>query len=115
MTTKEEHESPDKLLRLIVTLDSDNDLTIGFDGFGWHTHGDLLASISGLPETDAVRQFIDGILNGEHVIAVSRVEGIVRDVWPTDDPLGEFTYKPAEETIEFRRWSGEVIPIVAPR
>jgi hypothetical protein len=39
----EEHRSPDGLLRFIVTRDEQGDISLGFDGFVWHTHADVLA------------------------------------------------------------------------
>lgn len=109
MNIIEEHRSADGFLRLIVTRDSDGDVGIGFEGYSWHTHGDILASLSGLPESEAIREFVERVIEGDQIIAVSRVMGEVRDVWPTEDPIGEFKYKPAEETLEFRRWSGESV------
>lgn len=109
MEIVEEHLSPDRLLRLIVTRDDGGDMTIGFDGYSWHTHGDVLASLSGLTEKETVRQFVDRIIGDGQIIVVSRVNGEVRDVWPTDDPKVELHYKPPEESLEFRRWSG--VPI----
>jgi hypothetical protein len=107
----EEHSSPDRFFRLIVMRDDRGATAIGFDGYAWHTHGDILASLSGLPEKEAIRQFVDQIIGDGQIIVVSRVNGEVRDVWPTDDPQREFKYKPPEESLEFRRWSGVLIQI----
>ena len=106
MEILEEHYSPDGFLRLLVTRDDDGDITVGFEGYPWHTHGDILASLSGLPEQEAVREFVDQITGDEEVIVLSRVNGEVRGVWPTDDPNGEVESKLPEEMLEFRRWSG---------
>jgi|SRR6516225_9308247 hypothetical protein len=111
MEIVEEHQSPDGFLRLIVTRENDGDVAIGFDGYAWHTHGDILASLSGLPEEEAIRQFVDQITGDAQIIAVSRVNGQVRDVWPTDDPKADFKYKPPEESLEFRRWSGVTVAV----
>ena len=110
----EEHVSPDHFLRLIVTRDPDGDISIGFDRYMWHTHGDILAATTGLPISEAIRQLVGQITSGDQIIAVSRVGGIVCDVWPTEDPLHEFKYKPPEESIEFRRWSGEIVQVTPP-
>ncbi|MBA3766558.1 MAG: hypothetical protein H0W99_06145 [Acidobacteria bacterium] len=40
------------------------------------------------------------------VIAVSMSEGVVQDVWITDDPASDLRYSPKEEDIRFRYWSG---------
>ena len=42
MAIVERHTSPDGLLELIVDRADDGDWTVGFDGFAWHTHGDIL-------------------------------------------------------------------------
>jgi hypothetical protein len=106
MNVIEQHKSPDQLLSLIVVRDDEGDLSIGFDGYTWHTHGDILASLAGETEENAVRQFIERIISDKQVIAVAKVDGKVCEVWATDDPAGEFKYKPPEESIEFRYWSG---------
>ena len=113
MNIVEEHHSPDGFLRLIITRESDGDFAVGFEGYSWHTHGDILASLSGLPESESIRQFVKRIIRGGQIIVVSRVKGEVRDVWPTDDPSGECKYKSADETLEFRRWSGEPVAVAA--
>lgn len=113
MNIVEEHHSPDGFLRLIVTREGDGDVAVGFDGYSWHTHGDILVSLSGLPEGEAIRQFVERIIRDEQIIVVSRVNGEVREVWPTDDPRGEYKYKPEDESLEFRRWSGESVSVEA--
>ena len=109
MNIVEEHFSPDRLMRLIVVRDDAGDVSIGFDGFGWHTHGDLLAALAGVPEKEAIRQFVDQIVGDHQIIVVSRVNGEVRDIWPTDNAKQELTYKRQEESLEFRRWSGCIV------
>lgn len=114
METIEKHTSPDCFLRLVVLRDTDGDLAIGFEGFAWHTHGDILATLSGLPESQAIQQFIESIVGNKQLIAIARVDGNIRDVWPTDDPLSAFKYKPPEESIEFRLWNGQIVPVAEP-
>ena len=75
MEIVEEHHSPDRLLKLIVTRDETGDFTIGFDGYTWHTHGSILASLSGLPEREAIRKYVDQIIGDSQIIVVSRVKG----------------------------------------
>jgi hypothetical protein len=60
----EQHRSPDSLLTLRIGRYDDGDISIGFDGYSWHTHADILASLSGLGEDEAVRQFVDNLLGG---------------------------------------------------
>jgi hypothetical protein len=105
MKTEAEHISPDGLLRFIVERDN-GDVSLGFAGYGWHTHADLIAASFGMPEREAVSRFVDDLLADRSVIAVSRVGGIIQDVWITDDPTSELRYKPEGEEIEFRYWSG---------
>ena len=56
-----------------------------------------------------MRQFVDALLSGHSVIAVSRLGGEVRDVWVADPPYEADQYTPPEETIEFRRWDGSAV------
>jgi hypothetical protein len=72
--------SDDDLLKLIVCRGDDGDMAIGFEGFPWHTHANILASSSGLSEPDAIRRFIDDVLDDRAIIAVSRVGGVAGDV-----------------------------------
>ena len=37
------HVSPDGTLILLAVWDEEGEVTIGFEGFPWHTHGDILA------------------------------------------------------------------------
>jgi hypothetical protein len=101
----EQYRSPDGLLTLKVCRDEDGDISLGFDGFPWHTHADIEASLSGLGKDEAVRQYVDELLNGRAIIAIARVAGEIRSVWVTDDAEPD-EYKPPEETIEFRHWDG---------
>src|SRR5207302_1007229 len=107
----EEHHSPDRFLRLIVKRDDDGDIAIGFDGYAWHTHGDILAALSGLPEKEAIREFVDRITADEQILMIARVNGEIRGVRPTDDPEEELTCKLPEESLEFRLWSGQTVRI----
>lgn len=70
----EKHASPDGLLTFSVLQypDEENDISIGFENFEWHTHADILASTSGLSEVEAVRQFVDELLNNKTIIAVMK-------------------------------------------
>lgn len=104
----ERHLSPDGLLLLIVERADDGDWSVGFDGYSWHTHGDLLAfEYGGLPDA-AVRAFVNDIITSQRVVVISRLDGTFNDVWITDDPCrDEMKYAEAKETIEKRYWNGE--------
>jgi hypothetical protein len=83
MDILEQHVSPDGLLKFIVCRD-DGDICLGFYGYPWHTHPELLTS-EGVSEESAIQQFVNDLINSRAVIAVSRIAGAVRDVWITDD------------------------------
>jgi hypothetical protein len=48
----QEYSSPDGILTLVVS-DEDGNSAIGFKGFRWHTHGDVLAAT--YPVVDGTR------------------------------------------------------------
>ena len=115
MPIVERHSSPDGLLQLIVDLADDGDWTIGFDGFEWHTHGDLLTWEHGGTPESASRAFVDGILASRLVIVISRVGDAVRDVWITYDPsCDEMRYALPKEMIEKRLWNGQPVAVNPP-
>ena len=109
-----EYVSPDGQLRLLV-LCPDGDWTLGFDGFPWHTHGSILASLSGKDEEVAIGDFVADLTSGRSVIAMKLINGAVADVWVTDDPAddlaGSQKYGPDDETMEFRRWDGSAVRV----
>jgi hypothetical protein len=112
MSIAERHTSPDGLLQLIVDLAVDGDCSVGFDGFEWHAHGDILTiDYGGSPES-AARAFVDDIIASRRVIVISRVDGGIRDAWVTDDPSNdEMKYAYPNETIEKRFWNGTIISV----
>jgi hypothetical protein len=107
----DEHHTPDGRFTLLVKYE-DDDISIGFAGFEWHTHGDLLAGsypfgeVSGLTPETATRRFVEDIVSNRAVIAVIKAEGSIRDVWITDDIEKELRHKRPDEEIEFRYWDG---------
>jgi hypothetical protein len=111
MESREEHLSPDGWLRLVVTREH-GDTTVRFDGFPWHTHGDVLAGRYelagrlGLSPEDATRLFVDELIHGRAVIAFVRVDDVIKDVWVTDDMGTELEYQQDGEELVFRRWDG---------
>ena len=102
----ERHSSPDGLLKLVICCGSDGDVSLGFEGYQWHTHADLLVPAYGTSPKDAVRQLVDDILSGRAIIAVARIDNAVHEVWLTDTPEEDLQNRLPEESVEFRNWSG---------
>lgn len=100
--------SPDGSLRFLVRS-PDGDITMGFEGYPWHTHGDLLLDLSQRDPEAAAAQFVADLVAGRLLIAVASVSGDIRDIWITADPLADLRYCPTEELIEFRLWDGTPI------
>ncbi|WP_165253312.1 hypothetical protein [Paludisphaera soli] len=104
----EEYVGPDGALRFQVTRDPASGETIlGFAGYCWHTHPELLAAGYGLPEPEAVRKSIDDLLADRLVIGIFRQHGEVSDVAIEDDPGHGYEWMEPWESIEYRYWSGK--------
>lgn len=107
-----EYVSPDGKLKFLVTC-PEGDWTLGFDGFPAHTHGSILAGLSGLDEVTAVDRYVADLIGNVSVIALRRVSGVLSDAWITDDPaeevLSQQKYGNPDETVEFRLWNGSVV------
>ena len=103
--TDRTYTSPDGLLRFTVTS-AGEDVILGFDGYPWHTHADLLAAFYGLPDEAAVDRFVGALLDSETVIAILRRDGNISDISVTHDPQADCKYVSANETVEFRYWDG---------
>ena len=100
------HVSPDGLLTFVVATDEAGDVTLGFEGYPWHTHADILAALSGTAPEVAVKRFVAALLGNKAVIAVVTVAGRIGDVWVSDDPPEADTHKLPDEVIELRLWDG---------
>jgi len=59
----DEHRTPDGLTFRVGETE-DGDTCLGFDGYSWHTHGDVVAELSGKPEAAAIRMYVDDLLAG---------------------------------------------------
>jgi hypothetical protein len=99
------YTSPDGALRFRVTKEH-GDITLGFENFLWHTHGDLLAWWYACPEEAAVKRFIEDLVQSRTMIAIARRDGRIVDIRVTDDPQAGLRWKPYGETLEFRYWNG---------
>ncbi len=109
-----EYVSPDGQLRFLVTC-PDGDWAIGFDGFPWHTHGSILAELSGQNEIAAIERFVADLTGNISVIVLTRRSGVLTDVWITDDLAAAVSdckrYGWPDETIEFRLWDGTAVKV----
>jgi len=53
MSSEAEYISPDGLLRFIIEC-REGEVALGFAGYEWHTHANLLAGSTGMDEQEAV-------------------------------------------------------------
>lgn len=115
MPIVERHKSSSELPDLIVEVDGE-DWMVGFDGYAWHTHGDILHAWGYRgPPAEATRQFVDDILASRRQIIVRRTNGKIRDL---DVPVERKVdtrevaddirkYAPPGETAEIWYWNGQ--------
>jgi hypothetical protein len=103
--SEEKYVSPDGTLTFMVVREP-GDISLGFHNATVHTHGDILASLFGLPVEEAVAAFVDAILSNKAVIAICEVDGRHVDTWISDDPDAPDPYRPENETVTFRYWNG---------
>jgi hypothetical protein len=112
MATIERHQSPDRQLTLLVDLTAD-DWTIGFEGYAWHTHGDILSTwgYAGSP-AEATKCFVADMIASRRPIVVRRIHGQVVDCFvPAEFNRAEINadvtkYGVLGETAEARYWDG---------
>jgi len=97
--------SPDGTLTLIVRRYPD-DVVLGFDGTPWHTHGDMLAELSGYPIEEAVSQFLADLQQGRLIIAIAKGKGAILDIYIKDNPEEPDRFKLEDEIIHLRYWDG---------
>jgi hypothetical protein len=109
-----EYVSSDGQLKFLVTC-PEGDWTIGFDGFPWHTHGSILAALSGRDEVSAIQHLIDDLTGNISVIALKKIAGILTEVWISEHPAEDLSackrYGAVDETMEFRLWDGTTVRI----
>lgn len=95
--------SPDGALTFLV-IRKDGEVSLGFDGVPSHTHGDIEAELSGLPEEEAVAQYVARLVSNKSLIAIATVDGKIRDIWVSTIPPEPDEYKPANEIVTYRFW-----------
>ena len=117
MTPQDDYVSPDGILRLVVARDEDGDISLGFAGFAWHVHGELLVAayahddVVGLTPESATRRFVQEVTGNRAIIVMQRVDGVVRDIWVTSDPSRELRCSQPGASLEFRHWDGSGVPV----
>ena len=95
-----QHKTPDGQFTLVVEPAHD---LIGFEDFPWHTHGAFLRSVF---QVGSVAEFLEALFSDRLVMAITRIDGTVRDVCVTNAPEGEGETLGDGETVELRYWSG---------
>jgi hypothetical protein len=105
MKVIEQHQTPDGLLKFIIE-DYGDDVALGFENFPWHTHPECLPPYQRDSWKQAVKQFIELLLTDQKVIGLRKKNGKLIDVWVVDRPEID-KYKPKDEEIQFRYWSGK--------
>jgi hypothetical protein len=78
------------------------DVTLGFEGFPWHMHANVLTSLFGISEERTVNQFVSDLLSDQCIILVSRIGGTIRDVWISAHPQSDLRHKSNEEGLKSR-------------
>jgi hypothetical protein len=104
------YESPDGKLRLVLTAGDDGDVMLGFEGYPWHTHANLLVPSYGPTKDDALKRFVQDIIESRAVIALYRRGGKIIGIEITLDPAEDLRYLAEGETVEHRFWNGSSPP-----
>jgi hypothetical protein len=104
MKVIEQHITPDGLLTFIVE-DYGDDIALGFDGYPWHTHPECLPPCNAKKWKPTVKKLVEDLLADRLVIGLCKRNGRLIDAWIVEEPTLD-KYKPADEEIEFRYWSG---------
>ena len=99
-------ESPDGELVLIEEKEGE-DLMLGFEGYPWHIHSDMLIPVYGTTPEEVIRHFRDSILSDKEVIEIRKEGEKVIDIFVNSNPEQEDKHQPKEETKLLRYWSGK--------
>jgi hypothetical protein len=107
-TMTERHSTPDGSLTLLVVRE-EGDITIGFEGYPWHTHGDIIASLREEKDVErAVQCYLTDLTTDRLPIVVMKKNGVMAQPYVADfpdEPVSTKYFTP-EETFELRFWSG---------
>jgi hypothetical protein len=101
MAKEERYVSPDGELVLVVVWE-EADVTLGFEGSAWHTHGDILAASLGATVEQAVQRFVDDLLSDRSVIAIGSFDWSPLYIWVEDGSEGV----DEDPGVRRRYWSG---------
>lgn len=94
----------------LLVVREDGDVSVGFDGYSWHTHPEVLVAKYELigesvaTPDEAVQRFLRDLQSNAAPIVVLRKAGKISDVW-TVVGKPEDKYLEADETQETRYWS----------
>jgi hypothetical protein len=104
----ERYPIPDTTLTLLVQRD-DGDITIGFDGYPWHTHADIIADLLGQRDPEsALKTYLDDLFHDRLPIILRKKAGVLTEPFIPDfpdDPIDTKYFEP-DESYELRYWSG---------
>jgi hypothetical protein len=108
--TTQRYRTPDGTLELLV-IREDGDISVGFDGFTWHTHGDvlvgeyaLLGEVADTPE-QALERFLHDLQSDDATIVIYRKGSTVQDVCVSLSEPEDDKYMGPDESRELRSWS----------
>jgi hypothetical protein len=104
----ERYSTPDTTLTLLVQR-NDDDITIGFDGYPWHTHADIIADLRRESDPEAALQaYLDDLFHDRLPIVLMKKAGVLTQPFIPDFPDQPLNSKhfEADECYEVRLWSG---------
>jgi len=102
----EQHSTPDGLLKFIIE-DYGDDIALGFEGYPRHTHPECLPPYDSNDGKSTIKKFVEDLLADRLLIGLCKKNGRLTGVWVVETPPPDpDPYKPADEEIEFRYWSG---------
>ncbi|MGI8436873.1 MAG: hypothetical protein ACR2NX_08205 [Chthoniobacterales bacterium] len=104
----ERYATPDAGLTLLVQRD-DDDITIGFEGFPWHTHADIIADLRRQKDPESALQvYLDDLFHDRLPIVLVKKAGVLTEPFIPDFPSEpiDTSHSQPEETYEVRFWSG---------
>lgn len=104
----ERYPIPDATLTLLVQRE-DGDITIGFDGYPWHTHADIIADLRRQSDSEsALKTYLDDLFHDRLPIILMMKAGVLREPYIPDFPEEpvDTKYFAPDESYELRYWSG---------